>query len=266
MPSPTKHMATPAFQQLQYAFAGHIRNPDQPIPRHIEDRRMRIYRELFFNTVEGFAATAFPVTKSIMPEAWWQQSIRDFMINYRCESPYFHQISEQFLTYITQTRAATDNEPGFLYELMHYEWIELALDIAEDDPFSDIHALNNQLIEHAPQVSPLAWTLNYRYPVHRISPEFQPDIPSEQPVWLLVYRNADDCVKFMELNPVSARLIDLMSHQPLASGYSHLLKIAEEMQMADPTPVLDGGTQLLHQFYKAGIVLGAAKIPKELTL
>lgn len=253
----------PHFQQLQYAFAEHIRDPRKKAPGQIEDRRMGIYRELFFGAIENFIATAFPVTKSLMPEVWWNQSIRDFMIEYRCDSPYFHQISEQFLTYITQVRLATDHEPRFLHELMHYEWIELALDIDEQEPFGQDNGLTDQLLEQAPQVSPLAWTFNYHYPVHRICVDFQPKTPCDQPIWLLVYRNADDHVKFMELNPVSARLIELMSLEPLVSGYSHLMKIAAEMQVTDPTPVIEGGTQLLHQFYEAGIVLGATTLPKE---
>ena len=39
----------PKFQEQQYAFAAHIRDPQNvPAPEGIEDRRMAIYRELFF--------------------------------------------------------------------------------------------------------------------------------------------------------------------------------------------------------------------------
>ena len=40
------------FQDKQYAFAAHIRDPDNTIePEGIEDRRMAIYRTLFFNNL-----------------------------------------------------------------------------------------------------------------------------------------------------------------------------------------------------------------------
>ena len=47
----------PAFQQLQRAFAAHIRNPEQaPRPAEVPERRMRVYRELIFRTIDGLVA------------------------------------------------------------------------------------------------------------------------------------------------------------------------------------------------------------------
>jgi len=38
------------FQKMQYAFTAHIRQPDiNAIPENIEDRRMKIYSQLFYN-------------------------------------------------------------------------------------------------------------------------------------------------------------------------------------------------------------------------
>ena len=60
-------MAEPApFQALQYRFAAHLRDPEhQPAPEGLEDRRLKIYRELFYNNVEDFLQTAFPVLRRI---------------------------------------------------------------------------------------------------------------------------------------------------------------------------------------------------------
>ena len=61
-----------AFQRVQYRFAAHLRDPKRnPAPRGIEPRRMKIYRELFYNNVEGFLANAFPVLRRITPDARW---------------------------------------------------------------------------------------------------------------------------------------------------------------------------------------------------
>lgn len=71
--------------------------------------------------------------------------------------------------------------------------------------------------------------LNYRWPVHQIGPDHRPDAPLEQPVWLLVYRNAEDRVAFMEINAVTARLLALMQEQPLSSGEQLLQTLGDEM-------------------------------------
>ncbi len=55
----------PEFQQKQYAFAAHIRDPENnPAPDGVEDRRMAIYRELFFNNLHNLLGSTFPVIKS----------------------------------------------------------------------------------------------------------------------------------------------------------------------------------------------------------
>ena len=85
----------PAFQQVQYAFAAHIRDPGQnPPPPGIEDRRLQIYRELFYNNVEGFLSSGFPVLRSLMTNEDWHAMARDFFSRHRCHTPYFLQISE----------------------------------------------------------------------------------------------------------------------------------------------------------------------------
>lgn len=58
-------VSEPRFKQLQAQFAGHIRDPQVPVIDGIEDRRMQIYRDLFFNNVEGFTASAFPLPSGL---------------------------------------------------------------------------------------------------------------------------------------------------------------------------------------------------------
>ena len=59
-------MADPErLRDLQLAFAAHIRDPqNRPAPAGIEDRRMAIYRELFFNNVRDLLGRGFPVPVS----------------------------------------------------------------------------------------------------------------------------------------------------------------------------------------------------------
>ena len=46
-------MSAPDFRQVQREFAAHLRDPaNNPAPGNIEERRLAIYRELFFNNVK----------------------------------------------------------------------------------------------------------------------------------------------------------------------------------------------------------------------
>lgn len=250
-------VSEPRFKQLQAQFAGHIRDPQVPVIDGIEDRRMQIYRDLFFNNVEGFTASAFPVAKRIMGESWWQQAVRDFLRDYRCSTPYFNEISKEFLTFVSEVRPKQASEPDFLTELMHYEWVELALDIAIAEPFKDTTAFSAPLLEGEPVLSPLAWSLSYRYPVHQIGEQSLPEAPPEQPTWLMVYRDRNDNVQFMVLNALTARLIDLIHQNAGRSGREILLQIAAEMGATDAEHIVQAGLQILEQFYSVGILLGA---------
>ena len=69
--------------------------------------------------------------------------------------------------------------------------------------------VKGDLLAGVPVLNPLIMTQTYQDPVHKISPEYLPDTPPpEGPTYLLVYRRKDDEVGFLEVNTVSARLID----------------------------------------------------------
>jgi hypothetical protein len=248
--------------QRQYEFAAHIRDPENHrAPHDIEDRRMGIYRELFYNNVEGFLSNSFPVLHKLMDDTSWHAMARDFYARHRCHSPLFLEIPREFLNYLEQDRGDRKDDLPFLRELAHYEWVELALSVAEAGDVecrareAAPEGSGGDLLDGSPVVSTLAWPLSYRYPVHRISPEFMPATPAEQTTYLLVYRDLDDEVGFIELNPVSARLFALLQEDRALSGRQALEQIAAELQHPNPGVVIDGGRQILQEWRQRGIVL-----------
>lgn len=92
-----------SFVETQQAFMAYIRDPDnQPAPSGIESRRLKIYQELFFNNIEGFVSSAFPVLKSLYPATQWLALVRQFFVKHHCKSPYFLEISQEFLLFFTR--------------------------------------------------------------------------------------------------------------------------------------------------------------------
>lgn len=242
-----------SFKQTQYQFAAHIRDPEhRPAPDNIEDRRMAIYRDLFFNNINGTLQNAFPVIRSLFSEEKWLSMVRDFMIKHQCKTPLFVEIAREFISYLENERLS-DDDPPFLQELAHYEWVELALSIAEAEfrltPLTD----NEDSLALKLSQSPLAWLLVYQYPVHQISPENRPEGPADTPVCLLVHRNREEKVKFIELNPVSARLLELLSQG--LSGYEAVEEIVSAMQHPNPEVVGNGARQMIDDWLSRGILL-----------
>ncbi len=242
------------LRALQASLADAVRQPQQPAPQ-FSAQRLQVYRDLVFNNVEGFLRGTFPVLHRLLPALKWQQLARDFVREHRCHSPYFLEISREFLDWLQQ-RGIGDDEPPFLLELAHYEWLELALDIDECD-LAAIDATNGDLLAQRPLLSPLVELCGYRFPVHRIGPEFQPQQPDAEPTWLLVWRNRDDNVEFMALNAVSARLMALLQDQDdHRSGAELLAQLATELQHPQPQQVVEFGATLLRQWHGQQIILG----------
>lgn len=247
----------PHFQQVQRQFAGHIRDPQgQAAPAGIEDRRMAIYRDLFYRNIEGFISGAFPVLHAILPEAQWHGLVRDFMRHHHCQSPYFLEISQEFIGYLQQREAQPD-DPVFMLELAHYEWVELALDVADVEPDWAAIDANGYLLAGQPVVSPTAWSLAYRYPVHHIGSGWQAEAAAQQPAsYLIVYRNREDVVKFMEINAVTARLLELIGADASLSGRQLLEQLAREIAHDDVSQFIQLGLEILRKLQASGIVLG----------
>ena len=252
-------MAEPAnFKEKQYAFAAHIRDPDNvPAPEGIETRRMAIYRELFFNNLYSLLGTFFPVLRKIHTKQQWHRFIRGFMQKHQAQTPYFLELPEEFLGYLQNEFEAADDDFPFLLELAHYEYAELALAVAENE--DDLSAVDpdGNLLSGVPVKSDLSWSYAYRYAVHRISPDFLPREPEAQPVYLALYRDADDEVGFLELNAVSAALLDAIeSNEQHHSGEELLRALAARINYPDADALVAHGAEALKEMRKLGILTG----------
>ena len=253
-------VATPEFIRRQYAFAAHIRDPQhQPPPADVEDRRMAIYRELFYNNIEGFLSNTFPVLRALHDDERWHAMVRDYFSQHHSQTPLFLEIPREFLAWLENVHSRYSAEMPFLYELAHYEWVELALSISEEtcvrddlDPISDF-------LTEIPVLSPLAWHLSYHYPVHEISPDNQPQRPGDALTHLVVYRDRVDDMGFLLINPVTKRLLEIIDEDNNETGEKLLLRIATEMSHPQAEVVVNGGIEILRGLAEKDIILGVKK-------
>ena len=251
----------PLFKQTQYAFAAHIRNPElNPRPADVEQRRMDIYAELFFNNVEDFLANTYPVVKEIMGEDGWLEMMRDYFTRHKSHTPLFPEMPREFLKYL-ETERNNPADPPFLKELAHYEWVELALMTSDSDQDINWDQIDKEaeLLNNKPVMSPLAWPLTYQYPVQNIGPDFQPQEAAQQPSYILVYRDNEDKVHFMELNPVTALLVQLINEDNNLTTQQMLDVVAEQLQHPEPEVVVNGGMQIIQDLKQRNIILGVRK-------
>src|SRR5690606_2942297 len=130
----------------------------------------------------------FPVIRRILVSDptgdRWGALVREFYRDHPARTPLFPRIAREFVDYL-EGRAGSD-DPPWLAELAHYEWLELALQISEAHIDDHAYEPAGDLLRGVPLLSPLAWPRAYAWPVHRLGPGFLPSARPPEPSFLLL--------------------------------------------------------------------------------
>jgi len=241
------------LRRQQFALTRHLRDPDRYAPPPgLEERRLRIYRELLIGSIDGLLAGGFPVLRETLGDDDWRALVRRFFAAHRCATPLFPQVGGEFVDFLHGGGGSAVRGAPWLAELAHYEWAEAALLACTDA--APAHRADGDLLEGEPLLAPWAWPLAYRWPVHEIGPALRPRRAPAAPTLLLVHRDRDGDVRFAQLAPLSYRLLDsLRTHR--RSGADHLRALAAEAGAAADALFAEGRSAL-EAWRAQGVVLG----------
>ncbi|WP_137166454.1 HvfC family RiPP maturation protein [Salinimonas lutimaris] len=243
------------FTKAQQAFTDAVRHPDKAhFASTDEARRMQIYQSLLFNNVNTFLENGFPVLRSVVSDEVWQRAVQCFFAGHDCTTPYFSQISHEFLIYLSGQPEVLSALPPFTLELAHYEWLELDVSIRQHEHPAFVWSeagLPEQLI-----CSPLAELVSYQYPVHLIGPDYLPEAASPTPLYYVVWRNSDFDVKFLQVNDTTAFLIQNLARAQSPEALLNTMFAA--MPQLPQNTVTAGFEQTLHQLLTRQIVWAVA--------
>ena len=243
------------FRETQHQFASYIRDPfNNPRPTDVKKQRIETYRSLFFNNVEGFLSNNFPVIKTILTEQQWFDLAQDFFSNHTSTTPHFSEIPEEFIDYLQGERQNSDDYP-FLLELAHYEWVEMGLSIAKEEISDNTTDFIENLTQQNISISPLAWPLAYQFPVQKISPTFLPETVPESPSYLLVYRDVKDEVHFIQLPPMTFRLLQIIQESEGKPCEDYLKQIAQESGHLEPDKIVASGLSAMTGLAEKNIII-----------
>ena len=250
------------LQAQQRALTRHLRDPAgcDP-PAGWDGRRLAVYRDLVFNTLDGLLASGFPVVRTVLGEDGWRALVRDFQREHACTTPLFPQLGRELIAWLDTTEQLPR---PFLPELAHYEWVELALQISDASEVAfealDAHAdVATALLDGRPALSTMAWPLAYIWPVHRIHAGHQPTIAPTTPTLLLVRRDAAGAIHFSELTPLAWRLLERIADQAALTGRQQLEALALEAGQGVIDAFVADASPLLVQLHETGVLPGLTR-------
>ncbi len=97
------------------------------------------YPTLVHENLSELLAVAFPVLHSVLDTKLWTHLVAEFVRNYPKTTPLFHRIPQLFVQFLEDFDDVPT--PSFTAELAHYEWLELHLDLLDEDIPKEIKIL-----------------------------------------------------------------------------------------------------------------------------
>jgi hypothetical protein len=245
------------FIAKQLQFTANLREPDRyPMPADTHAQGMKIYQHIIYQNMYQTLSKAFPVLRSTQSDQAWEELIKDFIAKHKCKRPTQDEIPEEFLHYLSYVRQR-QIDPAWMYELAHYEWLELSLELSPLCLADIPHHYNGNLLNEIPMLSPLAWIQVYQYPVHTITATHLPDAPGENPTYIIVYRNWQDTVEFMLINDFTHALLSFINQENTClTGREILDSLVTITGHPNPAMVIQGGGLLLEDLRERHIILG----------
>lgn len=239
--NPTSH--APGLASFQQRFGQYLRQPNRRVGAahagaqsttlslaeaapSASSRVAKLYQSLVFNNIRSFLDQCFPICQSLIADEQWLDVCQQFFAQHSCHSPYFTEINQSFVDFLAQPNKLEQlGLPAYFAELAHYEWVELLVDTHTDHPFDgsyehgstvDFENRGNAYLAqqaHSLQLrlNPSLQNLHYKWPVHAISSDEQPQSPEDS--FFLVFRSDEDKVEFMQVNALTHALLEHINSQ-----------------------------------------------------
>lgn len=229
------------FQYTQQQFCRELRSaaPDSEL---IDQTRLQVYQHLLRNNINTFINTCYPISQQLLGESVWSDLAEEFFAHSRCDSPFYYDISLAFREYLDTVAHPILVQYPWLRELLHVEWMELHVDLAEFDwPLPQAVDLDGSA---AYQLSVPIWVLAYQWPVYQWTREITlAQIGEPVPSCIVVWRSREHHLQQVQISPIAAFLMEQMT---LLTSFD-LTMLVNQLQQALPQLELEQVEQMVGQ-------------------
>lgn len=251
-------MLKPETIRIQQNMAAYVRTgKGKPIPG-LTPGRLTHYKRLVNNIVFGTISQAYPIARKVLSTDEWNYMLHNFFVEHDAQTPILWRLPYEFYLYAKDYDYASELNKPWLSELLWLEWLEIEIHMMPDqehpdyvdtgDPVSDPLVVNRE-----------SRLIQLQYPVHLYPVR---EVESKKGNYFLaVFREQlNGTVKFINLSPLHARLIDMLvqADQPYPTA-AFLKQLSLEFQLKDENELRRHASHFITEMMKSGLVLGFAK-------
>ena len=256
-----------AFQHEQRTFVAALRQISTELPQGVSARRMQVYQRLAFNNIDSLLSRALPICQQLLNRTGqWQPLIQQFIQNSeQLHSPYFADLSKALVQLLAEPTAALKalELPAFAAELAHYEWLELAAQLAPQpshcNPTLEISTLADEQLLQCELTTATSLQIGYyHWPVMQISPATSETIlaagAKTEPYIIAVHCSVDGNTHFTALNSLAAALISQLQQQQTLQLHQQLEQLAQSRLDISLHQLLCHAPKLIRQLAQNGLL------------
>ena len=216
--------------------------------------RLGLYRQLVRHNVVNVVSTMLERTRARLDAqvpGEFDRTVAAFLAAQGPRTPHLRDVPSELLSWAAPRWRADARVPAWLVDHAELELVDFTIGVApraaEPPPLADVTGDRSLVFGDPRVIVHLAWA------VHQRRDSEEP--PEQRPVHLLVYRDAEHVVRYLELTPLASEILErLFAGSPLARAMVDACA-ASDHPMNDA--VLGGAARLLADLGERGVLLGA---------
>lgn len=228
--------------------------PDLEVMEGVDARRLLLYRRLVRRGLRGAIKVEIPRTAARL-EGAFDDYVSRFFDEELPRSPYLRDVAFEFVAWAAPLWAEDERVPTYLGDLARHELV--AFEVA-GHPSEDGELTGAPIdLERAVRFGAAARIARYEHAIHRLDADLAArDVPARQASALLVYRDAEHEIRYLDLTPLAAAIVGrLLAGETVRSS---VIGGCADLQAPLSAEVLEGTARLLSDLGDRGVLLGAS--------
>ncbi len=215
--------------------------------------RLQVYRKLVRGNLKDALNATIPRTLSRLG-ARFEHDFDEFLRATPPTTRYLRDLTPSFLTFASPRWAADPSVPVYLADLARHEAVQVEVASLLARPKDHVPA--ELALEQGVEFIDALRLVHYAWAVHRLSDdEHGRDLPEAGNVSLLVYRGPEHDVRYLELGPFAAALLEGLASERM-SLHAALTRAAEGAGQPLDDELLGRAARLLADLAERGALLG----------